>query len=388
MGMYGVEEDFWAAEYHFEVSFSSDNTVGLCQRDVTVGHRREVEDLALSDFTGLQLLEAYNGPERVLRQETFAHQIESLRASYKEARRAPHANGTRLVRHEKKDLKRLEKTLAQELCALDRGLFDLSKVQDQVQHTEHHHLLRSFYFDEVNDRYIHNFCRKYATDSAYRADVENGVAPWVERNALFLKNLESSRWRETVGELLPNTDGVAQLQALFEEQFFRWICQHAKKIVADPAYQGLKQLEQASEAACRAGGVDPGMEVVAAAWHAIPGVVVSGSCQGASGVVSYAGKTLLVPSAHDECANVVVAVNDEHLAGVIEHWRSTFPHIRSTQFYRPVGSYRAAPQKHCQLRSGAETDNARVRQDLVTIALEVRANCAKSSPGTLQNATD
>jgi hypothetical protein len=374
MGMYGVEEDFWVAEYHFEVSFSSDNAVGLCQQDVTVGHRRKVEDLALSEFTGQQLLEAYNGPDRVRRQEAFAHQVESLRASYKEARRAPHANSTRLVRHEKKDLKRLEKALAQELCALDRGLFDLSRVQDQVQHTEHHHLLRSFYFDEVNDRYIHHFCRKYATDPAYRADVENGVAPWVERNALFLKNLESSWWRETVGELPPNTNGIAQLQALFEEQFFQWICQHARKIVADPAYQGLKQLEQASEAACRTGGVDAGMEEVVAAWNAIPGVVVSSSCQGASGVVSYAGKTLLVPSTHDECAHVIVALNDESLAEVIEHCRSAFPHICSTLFYRPVGSYQNVPQKHCQLRSGAATDNVRVRQDLVSIALEVRAH--------------
>jgi hypothetical protein len=373
MGMYGVEEEFWVDEYHFEVSFSSDNAVGLCQQDVAVGHRRKVEDLALAEFTGLQLLEAYDGPDRVMRQETFAQQIELLRASSKEARRAPHANSTRLLRHDKKDLKRLEKTLAQELSALDRSLFDLSRVQDQVQHTEHHHFLRSFYFDEVNDRYIHNFCRKYAIDPVYRADVESGIAPWVERNALFLKNLESSWWREMVGELPPNTRGVAQLQALFEEQFFRWICQHTKKIVADPTYQRLKQLEQASETTCRTGVVDPGMGEVVAAWNAIPGIVISSSCQGASGVVSYAGKTLLVPSAHDECANVVVVLNDEPLAEVIEHSRSAFPHICSTQFYRPVGSYRAAPQKHCQLRSGAATDNTRVRQDMVTIALEVRA---------------
>ena len=373
MGIYGLEEEFWDDEYHFEVSFSNDNAVGLCQRDVTVGHRQKVEDLALTDFTGQQLLEAYTGPDRVLRQEAFTHQSESLRASYKGARRAPHANSTRLLRHEKKDLKRLEKTLAQELSTLDRGLFDLNRVQDQVQHTEHDHLLRSFFFDEVNDRYIHNFCHKYATDPLYRADVENGVAPWVERNALFLKNLESSWWRETVGELPLNSDGVAQLRALFEEQFFRWICRHAKKIMADPSYQRLKELEQTSAAACRTGGVDPGMEEVAAAWNAIAGVMVSSSCQGASGVVSYAGKMLLVPSVHDECTYVTVAVSDEFLAEVIEHCRSAFPHIYSTLFYRPVGSYQGVPQEHCQLRSGAETDNIQVRQDLVTIALQVRA---------------
>jgi len=373
MGIYGIEEDFWVDEYHFEVSFSNDNAVGLCQRDVTVGHRRKVEDLALSDFTGQQLLEAYSGPDRGGRQQALADQIESLRASYKEARRAPHANSTRLLRHEKRDLKRLEKTLAQELSTLDRGLFELSRVQGQIQHTEHDHFLRSFFFDEVNDRYIHHFCRKYAIDPAYRADVENGIAPWVERNALFLKNLESSWWQETVGELPPNADGVLQLQSLFEEQFFRWMRRHAKRIMADTGYQHLKQLEHSSEAACRTGGVDAGMEVVALAWNAIPGVAISSSCQGASGVVSYAGRMLLAPSVHDECAHVTVTLNDESLAEVIERCRSAFPYIRSTLFSRPVGLYRGVNQRYCQLRSVAEMDNARVRQDLVSIALQVRA---------------
>jgi hypothetical protein len=374
MGIYGVEDDFWVDGYHFEVGFSNDNAVGLCQRDVEVGYRRKVEDLALSDFTGRQLLEAYTAPDRGGRDQSFADQIESLRASYKEARRAPHANSTRLLRHEKRDLRRLEKTLAQELSTLDRGLFDLSRVQVQVQHTEHGHFLRSFYFDEVNDRYIHNFCRKYANDPVYRADVENGSAPWVERNALFLKNLESTWWRETVGVLPPNADGVAELQSIFEEQFFEWICRHAKKIMADPAYQRLKQLEQASTADCRTGGIDSGMEEVALAWNAIPGVAVSSSCQGASGVVNYAGRMLLVPSAHDVCTNVVAAVSsDEPLTEVIEHCPSDFPYICTTLFPRPVGLYTGGNQRHCQLRSVAETENARIRQDLVTIALEIRA---------------
>jgi hypothetical protein len=373
MGIYGVEDDFWVDGYHFEVGFSNDNAVGHGPRDVTVGYRQKVEDLALSDFTGRQLLEAYTGPDRGGREQAFADQIESLRASYKEARRAPHANSTRLLRHEKRDLKRLEKALAQELSILDRGLFDLSRVQDQVQHTERGHFLRSFYFDEVNDRYIHNFCRKYATDPVYQADVENGIAPWVERNALFLKNLESTWWRETVGVLPPNADGVAELQSIFEEQFFEWICRHAKKIIVDPAYQRLKQLEQASTADCRTGGIDAGMEEVALAWNAIPGVAVSSSCQGASGVVNYAGRMLLVSSAHDVCTNVVAAASDVPLTEVIEHCLSDFPHIRSTLFSRPVGSYRGGSQRHCQLRSVAETENAQVRLDLVTLALEIRA---------------
>jgi hypothetical protein len=143
--------------------------------------------------------------------------------------------------------------------------------------------------------------------------------------------------------------------------------------VADPAYQRLKQLEQASAAACRAGGVDAGMEEVALAWNAIPGVAVSSACQGANGSVSYAGRMLQVPSAHEECTCVTVAVSDEFLAEVIERCMSAFPHVRSTLFSQPVGSYRGVNQRHCQLHSVAATDNAQVRQDLVTIALGVRA---------------
>lgn len=115
------------------------------------------------------------------------------------------------------------------------------------------------------------------------------------------------------------------------------------------------------------------MEEVALAWNAIPGVAVRSSCQGAIGVVNYAGRMLLVPSAHDVCTNVVAAVSDRPLTEVIEHCLSDFPHIRSTLFSRLVGSYRGGSQRHCQLRSVAETENAQVRQDLVTLALEIRA---------------
>ena len=80
-----------------------------------------------------------------------------------------------------------------------------------------------------------------------------------------------------------------------------------------------------------------------------------------------------MPSAHDECTNVVVAVSDEPLAEVIEQYLSDFPHICATLFSRPVGSSRGVNQRYCQLRSVAEMDNARVRQDLVSIALRVRA---------------
>jgi len=329
MGLYGVEKAFWVGDAYLEVSFSNDNVVGLCQRDVTVGHRRKGEDLALTGFTGPQLFEASCGPDHDARKEAFAQRLEALRASYKEARRTPHANSTHLLRHKTKDLKRLEKALAQELCPLDRSQINLNRVQGQVQHTKGDHVLRSFSFDEVDDRSIHHFCRKYATDVAYRADVENGAALWV--------------------------------------------CQHTREILADQEYQRLKQSGQASAAACRHGLVDPGMWEVVAVWDALPGVVVSISCQGASGVISYGGKTLVVPSARDKWVIIVVGLDDEAVIEVIEGRMVAFPLICLMQYARPVGSYSAAPRKHCRMRSQNVTSKAQVRQELMGVAGEVRA---------------
>lgn len=71
--------------------------------------------------------------------------------------------------------------------------------------------------------------------------------------------------------------GVEEELWVGEYHFFRWICQHAKSILADPEYQRLKQRDQASDVACHNGVVDPGMREVIAAWNAVPGVVVSSS---------------------------------------------------------------------------------------------------------------
>src|SRR5262245_9744820 len=102
--------------------------------------------------------------------------------------------------------------------------------------------------------------------------------------------------------------------------------------------------------------------------------------RGADGVLSYAGRKLLVPSTHDVCTNVVAAVSDGPLTEVIERCLTDFPHIRSTLFSRPVGSYRSASQSHCRLQSVAETENAKVRLDLVTLALEIRAQLPCGDP--------
>src|SRR5213078_1896164 len=86
MGRYGVEEEFWVGEYHFEVNFSNDDAGGHGPRDIWVARRKVLEDLALTGFTGPQLLEAYDGPDQDVQKEAFAHRLEALRTSYFSAR--------------------------------------------------------------------------------------------------------------------------------------------------------------------------------------------------------------------------------------------------------------------------------------------------------------
>lgn len=157
--------------------------------------------------------------------------------------------------------------------------------------------------------------------------------------------------------------GAYHFEVNFRNDYTVGLCQHAKSILADPEYQRRKQRDQASDVACQNGVVDPGMREVVAAWNAVPGVVVSSSCQGASGISTYAGKTLLVPSAHDECATIGIVLEDEALGSVLEDCLSTVPLICLTQFSRPGASYRGPFRQHRQMRSYNVTSNAQVRQD-------------------------
>ncbi len=91
-------------------------------------------------------------------------------------------------------------------------------------------------------------------------------------------------------------------------------------------------------------------------WLAVPG-------RRASGIITYAGKTLLVPPAHDECAPIVIVLEDEALGSMIEDCLSTFPLICLMQFSRPGVSSREPFRQHCQMRSYNVTSNAQVRQD-------------------------
>jgi hypothetical protein len=375
MGIYGLEEQFWVGDYQFDVGFSNENDVGLSQRDICVGQRRKVEDLTLAEFTGPQLLQAYRGPDADQRKDVFTNSREAVVASYKQARRAPHAKSARLLRQEKKDLKRLDQSLAQELCLLDAGLFDLSRVQGQVQQTEHYHFLRSFYFDEVNDCSIHNFCRTYATDAAYRAAVEQGTAPWVERNALFVKNLNSRVFRQLEGPSpdAEDDEGYCESLSLAEEQYFHWICQHATQILADPAYQRLRAQEQASERACTQGTSDPQMQQVVAAWSALPGVEVTTSCRGASGVFRFGGKTLLAPSAHEECTTLLVVSEEDSVFEAIGETVAACEHLCAAQLARPLRSTGSGTSLETVMLSSSLMSNTAARADLLRAASQVKA---------------
>jgi hypothetical protein len=247
-------------------------------------------------------------------------------------------------------------------------------VQEQVQHTQDYHFLRSFYFEEVQDRYIHNFCRKYATDAIYRTTVEQGVAPWQTRNALFVKKLTSQLFRD-LEEPPDDEDDERSFErlALLEEQFFHWICQHAKELLADPSYHRLRAQEQASEHLCTQGMSDPQMQEVVAGWSSIPGVVVSKSCQGASEVFRFGGKTLLVPSLHEELTRLVVVSDAQVVIWAICEEVAAFPQLSLGQLPRPLGRFDPLRGQELSLCSERVLTNDATRADLLRLAAEVKA---------------
>ncbi len=87
MGRYGVEEQFWVGDYRFEVNASSDYAGGHGPPDIWVAHRKTLEDLARTSFTGPQLLGAYDGPDQNMRKEALAQRLDRPVGSYREASR-------------------------------------------------------------------------------------------------------------------------------------------------------------------------------------------------------------------------------------------------------------------------------------------------------------
>lgn len=369
MTLYGVEWTFTVGDYRFEIGFDSGNECGLDQRDVYVSRRVPIQSVDLALFTGSRLLAAYRGPDGEERRRAFDDEVAQARARAQEPHATPHAqhasanakSGAKRLRREahrreRQAVRQVEAALAQQLSALPRECFDLDQLAAGVARFEDPRPLRTFYFEEVNESHMRNFGRKYATDGAYRAQVDAGETSWAARNALFVRNL-------TALHQDPNRAKVSshQWQATTVE-LWRWMGQHAATITALPEYLHLQQID--SIQAPSATELDPEVRAAVAAWNLVPGVETRFSCQGVSGVVTFGGRRIVVPSHHEALAYIQFAHLEEPVASVVVDFASGFLAVRILWAYEARSIFR--------LLSAGSAENVRFRLESERLAHEVR----------------
>jgi hypothetical protein len=207
--------------------------------------------------------------------------------------------------------------------------------------TEQH--LRDFYFEEVNNNHIHNFCRKFATDEAYRQEVLAGETRWARRNALFVRNLPPLGSATSHGCDYDNTT----------RNFFYWLDKHVEEILALPEYQRLKEIDSTFEPC--ASEVDPLIRPAVEVLNRVPGITTRFSCQGVSGKARFQDRDLLVVSPHQEHAYISFSALGQLAHDVIVSLLHEFPNITASNTYTETA-----------LRSTG--DNLRFREEILTLA--------------------
>ncbi len=365
-------DQMYYGNYKFTVELDTGSETGYHQLTVWAAEKINIDNVPLSKFTLEQLFRALIEPhksrlqaqlekEKTACREPFDEEIEQLKIPFKDAQgkdqRLPSDVKWQiraLQDQKQKAEKRLVKDFAQrELVTLDRQCFDKTVLQEENRLFEEGHFLRNFYFDEANERYIDNFCRKFALNPAYRQEVLSGRARWMKRNALFCRNIlhvlgnESSHCnKETYDSSL--------------RQFFKWIDKHIEDILALPEYQHLKEIDSAFDP--NQNELDPLIWPAVELLNQIPGVTTRFSCQGVSGTVQFQGLDLLVVSPHEEYAYVSFATLEQSARDAIMALLPAFPGISAhlatpTVFHAPL------------LRSTGH--NLRFREELVALARRV-----------------
>ncbi len=237
---------------------------------------------------------------------------------------------------------------------LERQCFDQAILQQESRLFGDERFLRDFYFEEANTNYIRNFCRKFATNEAYRQQVLARETAWTKRNALFLRNLLIVFREQPYPVHARDNDEHKALD------FFHWINKHFEAILALPEYQHLQQIDNACKV--DAGELDPLIRHAVELLNQIPGVTVRCSCQGVSGKVCFQERELLVVSEHEEHAYVSFSVLEQSVKDAIEVLLPEFPSITNV---RLPGNFPLWPVL-C-----STGDNLRFRAELVAFAKRV-----------------
>ena len=207
------------------------------------------------------------------------------------------------------------------LLGLDRSCFDAEILQRESRLFGNERFLRDFYFEESNKQHIRSFCRKFATNEAYRQRITAREVSWAKRNALFLRNLFT-----LFGEQVHSINSYEYENKA--RDFFHWISKYYEPILALPEYGRLQQIDNAFTP--DPVELDPSIRPAVELLNRIPGVTTRYSCQGVSGKVQFQGRDLLVVSEHDEYAYVSFSKLEQQAKKVLEELLSQFPGITDT----------------------------------------------------------
>lgn len=369
-------DKMYYGNYRFVVEFDSGSESGSNQLTVWVAEKADIDAVPLKQFGVAQLLNALIEPERLRLhakleeerracQQPFELEITNLQQPFRAAREKQGQKIPEKVKQKERKLRQQMKSALQrlevefsrrELWSLDRQWFDRNILQNQSRVFGEEFSLRDFYFEEANDPYIRNFCRKFALDEAYRQQVLTGETRWARRNALFVRNLLA-----VLGEdaLLSNRRGYDRKAY----DFFRWVDAHFEEILALPEYQRLKEIDSAFQPS--ASELDPLIRSAVEALNRIPGVSTRFSCQGVSGKVRFQERALLVVSPHEEYAYVSFSELGQPARDAIVALLPSLPSVTNARISCnfALGSV---------LRSTG--DNLRFREELVELAERVLAS--------------
>jgi len=364
-----VTDEMYYGDYKFFIELDTGAETGANQLTVWVAEKVDINDVALSQFSAAQLLKALPEPlqsrlrtqleeEKRRCRVPFEEEIAQLQRPFQTTKEQ---KGKRLpgkVKRKVRNLRTQMKTAVQrleadfqrrELQTLERDCFDLAILQAESRVFGEEQSLRDFYFEEVNDLHIHNFCRKFAMDATYRQEVLAGETSWAKRNALFVRNLFATLSDES--HLLHEREYDRKAHDLF-----RWIDAHAKEILALPEYQRLKEIDTAFEP--HTGGIDPLIRQAVEVLNRIPGVTTQFACQGVSGKVHFQGRDLLVVSPHVEFAYVSFSALGQAAHDAIIAHLSDFPSVTPSRTFG-------------RLALSSTGDNLRFREELVALAQRV-----------------
>jgi len=333
-------DKMYYGNYLFRVELDTGAETGANQLMVWFAEKRNIATIPLTHFKPDQLLKALLEPHKSslhsqLEQEKANHRRPFLEEIVGLQCPSPTAAATKIapakIKRRVNDLhkqmnitlQRLESDFTRRtLLTLHRSCFDTDILQKESHLFGNERFLRDFYFEESNKQHIRNFCRKFATDEAYRQRVMAKEVSWARRNTLFLRNLFT-----IFGEHFHSTNSYEYENKAHD--FFLWINQHYEAILAAPDYQRLQQIDNTFMP--DAVELDPFIQPAVELLNRIPGVTTRYSCQGVSGKVHFQGRDLLVVSEHDEYAYVSFTKLEPPAKRVIEKLLSQFPTITDAQ---------------------------------------------------------